>query len=170
MEDPKVAFYKNAFTNQRGSGSFPVFEGSSRYQYGSGFGDVLRGIWRVFFPTVVKGAASFLNAGSKALANNGSVGDVLKAGIKPAIGSMFKVAGREVARTNFGPEAAPPPGPIPRHPDGTDAGTIAPPPAAAASAPQSGSGRKRKGKPHKRTAGHEGRRGRKLPSLVGYNF
>ena len=167
MEDPKVAFYKNAFTNQRGSGSFPVFEGSSRYQYGSGFGDVLRGIWRVFFPTVVKGAASFLNAGSKALANNGSVGDVLKAGIKPAIGSMFKVAGREVARTNFGPEAAPPPGPIPRHPDGTDAGTLVPnkepPPTTQAGSGRKG--RKRRGVPHKRSAG-----GRKIPSLIGYNF
>ena len=167
MEDPRVEFYKKSLGGQRGGGSYPVFEGTSRYQYGAGFGDVLRGIWRVFFPTVVKGAASFLNAGSKALDKNQSVGEVLRAGIKPAIGSMFKVAGREVARTNFGPEAAPPPGPIPRHPDGTDAGTIAPtsaPPAATGTQAGSGKRRKRTATRHKRTGG------RKLPSLIGYNF
>ena len=70
MEDPRVELYKASFAQQRGGGGFPVFQGSSRYQYGSGFGDVLRGIWRVFFPTAMRGAQSMLNAGAYAVAKN----------------------------------------------------------------------------------------------------
>jgi len=88
MSDPRVQMYVKALS-QRG-GSFPVFQGSHRYQYGSGFGDVLRGIWKVFFPTVIRGASSFFNAGAGALKENKGVGDVLKAGNKPALGSMLK--------------------------------------------------------------------------------
>ena len=144
MEDPRVAFYKENL-GQRGGGAYPVFQGTARYQYGSGFGDILRGIWRVFFPIVAKGASSVLSAGADAISNNQPIGTALKASLKPAIGTMLKSAGKELVRNNFGPEAAPPPGPIPRHPDGTDAGTVVPNPPVAPPAPaQSGSGRGRK--------------------------
>ncbi len=170
MEDPRVAYYTNAL--QRGGSSYPVFRGAIRYQSGEGFGDVLRGLWRVFFPTVIRGASSFFNAGSSALKNsNGGMTDVLKAGLKPAIGSMLKSAGKEFVRTNFGPQAAPPPGPIPRHPDGTDAGTIATP--LSDGQAQAGSGKRRRHlglittKHAKKTKTSYGRT---LPPVIGYNF
>ena len=42
--DPQIEFYKTAFS-QRGNGfDFAVFNVTSRYQYGQGLGDALRGI------------------------------------------------------------------------------------------------------------------------------
>ena len=39
--DPRIEFYKAAFS-QKGNGfDVPVFRGTSRYQYGQGLGDVL---------------------------------------------------------------------------------------------------------------------------------
>ena len=51
--DPRIEFYKTAIS-QRGNGfDFPVFRGTSRYQYGQGLGDVLRDIVR-FIPRVAQ--------------------------------------------------------------------------------------------------------------------
>ena len=50
---PQIEFSKAAFS-QRGNGfDFPVFRGTSRYQYGQGLGDVLRGIVQ-FIPRVAQ--------------------------------------------------------------------------------------------------------------------
>jgi hypothetical protein len=156
-EDPRVAIYKDALLNQRGGSSYPVFRGSSRYQHGAGFGDVLRGIWRVFFPTVIRGASSFFSAGSAALKNSKGVGEVLKAGIKPALGSMLKSAGKEIVRTSFGPEAAPP--------VATQVVTQPEKPVEQSEQQQqSGSGRKRKQHGYEAETSHK----RRLPSFIGY--
>jgi len=139
--DPRVQVYMNALGQRGGGGSIPVFRGAYRYQYGQGFGDVLRGIWRSFFPVVVRGAQSFFNAGATTLKKGGTVGEVLKSGIRPALGAVVKSAGKEIARriAESPPEAAPPPGPQPRHPDERDVGTEAAP-----QQEQAGSGRRRK--------------------------
>ena len=44
--DPRIEFYKAAFFQNGNGFDFPVFKGTSRYQYGLGLGDVLRGIVR----------------------------------------------------------------------------------------------------------------------------
>ena len=58
MEPTRDAIYYNYYS-QRG-GDFQVFKGTRYVQYGSGFGDVLRGIFRHVFPVVIRGAASFI--------------------------------------------------------------------------------------------------------------
>ena len=51
--DPRIEFYKAAFS-QKGNGfDFPVFRETSMYQYGQGLGDVLRGIVR-YLPRVTQ--------------------------------------------------------------------------------------------------------------------
>ena len=44
--DFQIEFYKAACTQQVNGFDIPVFRGPSRYQYGQGLGDVLRGIVR----------------------------------------------------------------------------------------------------------------------------
>ena len=69
--DPRIEFYKAAFS-QKGNGfDFPVFRGTSRYQYGQGLGDVLRGIVRYiprvtqfFKPVAMKGIQTLFKAGA----------------------------------------------------------------------------------------------------------
>ena len=51
--DPRIEFFKAAFS-QRGNGfDIPVFKGTSRFHYGQGLGDVLRNIVR-FIPRVAQ--------------------------------------------------------------------------------------------------------------------
>ena len=51
--DTKIQFYKASFS-QKGNGfNFLVFRETSRYQYGQGLGDVLRGIVR-YIPRVTQ--------------------------------------------------------------------------------------------------------------------
>ena len=72
--DPRSEFYKAAFS-QKGNGfDFPVFRGTSRYQYGQGLRDVLRGIVRYiprvmqfFKPVAIKAIQTLLKAGSEAI-------------------------------------------------------------------------------------------------------
>ena len=52
-----VAFFNRR--QQTGSGDFPVFKGS-HVQYGSGFGDVMRGAMRYILPIAAKGIKSFI--------------------------------------------------------------------------------------------------------------
>ena len=71
---PRIEFYKAAFF-QKGNGfDFPVFKRKSRYQYGQGLGDVLRGIMRYIprvtqflKPVAIKGIQTLFNAGSEAI-------------------------------------------------------------------------------------------------------
>ena len=57
MDD--IDHYVKLLGAQRG-GEFPVFKGARYVQYGNGFGDVLRGIWRTVFPVMARGAATFM--------------------------------------------------------------------------------------------------------------
>ena len=57
MDD--IDHYVKLLSGQRG-GEFPVFRGARYVQYGNGFGDVLRGIWRTVFPVIARGAATFM--------------------------------------------------------------------------------------------------------------
>ena len=62
--DSRMNILNAAFDHQRGEGfNFQVFHGRS--QYGAGFGDVLRGIWRVFRPVAMKGAQTLLRLVAK---------------------------------------------------------------------------------------------------------
>ena len=65
--DSKVEDYKSLLLKQRGAGSIEVYRGSYRSQYGAGFGDVLRSIWRLAFPVLLRGSKTFITTGAETL-------------------------------------------------------------------------------------------------------
>lgn len=139
--DPRVSFFKAAFSQQYGAGyDFPVFQGKAqygmgfnfpvyqgRYQYGQGFGDVLRGLWRFFRPVAMRGAQTLLKAGGDALKDGATVKEVISNTLKPTIGAVLGATAEQVANrlTSEKPTAAPPPGPPSSHPEAVLVGTQA---------------------------------------------
>jgi hypothetical protein len=123
--DPRLELYKAAFGQSGRGGDIPRFYGSQRYQYGQGFGDVLRGIFRFFRPVVVKGAQTLLKAGGEALTQGTTVKQALKSSLKPALGAVLGATAEQVASKflNDKPAAAPPPGPPTDHPESVLVGT-----------------------------------------------
>ena len=82
--DPLIEFYKAAFSKRGNGFDFPVFRGTSRYQYGQGVGDVLPGIVRFiprvaqfFKPVAMKGVQTLIQAGIEAIKENATVKDVI---------------------------------------------------------------------------------------------
>ena len=61
----RVELYKNAFSGRMSGrgGYIPKFYRSHRYQNGGGFGDVMRGLVRRFWPVTKKGIAAFHRPG-----------------------------------------------------------------------------------------------------------
>ena len=102
--DPRIEFYKAAFS-QRGNGfDIPVFRGTSRYQYGQGLDNVLRGIVRFiprvaqfFKPVAMKGVQTLLKAGSEAIKEGATVKDVIKFTLKPTVGEVLGATVDQVA-------------------------------------------------------------------------
>ena len=118
--DPRIEFYKAAFS-QRGNGfDFPVFRGTSRYQYGQGLGDVLRGIERYLprvtqflKPVAIKNIQTLLKAGSEAIKEGATTKDVIKSTLKPTVGAVLgvtvdQVASKLIEMRNNQNEAPPP--------------------------------------------------------------
>ena len=95
--DPRVEMLKAAMSQHGGGMPIQVFRGATRYQYGAGVANILGSIWRFMFPVIVRGAASFIKHGGDAYLAQGNVKEALKAGIKPALGTMIKSAGDELA-------------------------------------------------------------------------
>ena len=123
--DPRVELYKSAFCQRGRGGDIPKFYGSQRYQYGSGFGDVLRGAWRFFRPVAIKGVQTLLKSGEEAMRDGVTAKQAFKLGLKPALGAVIRATADQVA-TRFledSPAAAPPPGPPTAHPEAVLVGT-----------------------------------------------
>ena len=95
--DPRIEFYKAAFSQQGRGFEIPVFKGTSRYQYGAGFGDVLRGMWRFFKPVAIKATQTLLRAGSEAIKESATVKDVIKSTVQPTVGAVLGATVDQVA-------------------------------------------------------------------------
>ena len=121
--DPRIEFYKAAFSQRGGGVDIPVFRGISRYQYGHGLGDVLRGfiqyiprIANFLKPVVMKGAQTLLKAGSEAIKEGATVKDVVNSVLKPTADAVLGATVDQVAskllelRDNH--DSAPPPNPL----------------------------------------------------------
>ena len=97
--DSKVEDYKSLLLQQRGAGSIEVYRGSYRSQYGAGFGDVLRSIWRIAFPVLLRGAKTLITTGAEALKESDATpGSVFKAVLKPTVASLVDQTGQELAK------------------------------------------------------------------------
>ena len=144
--DPRVELYKFAFNHQRGGGGdIPKFYGTHRYQYGQGFGDVLRGIWRWVRPVATKGLEALLRSGGDSMKEGSTWKQALKSSLKPTLGAVLTATADQVASNvnvqQEPPAAAPPPGPPIAHPEAVLVGTQ-----------QSGSGAMRRGRtPYKKS-------------------
>ena len=93
--DSRIEFYKALFFYKGNSFDFPVFRGTSRYQYGQVLGNVLGGIMRYIprlmqflEPVAMKGIQTLLKAGSEALKEGATVKDVIKSTFKSTIGAV----------------------------------------------------------------------------------
>ena len=89
--DPRIEYYKAAFSQQGRGFEIPVFSGTSKYQYGAWFGDVLRGMWRFFKPVAIKGAQTLLRAGSEAIKEGVTVNDVIKSTVQPTVNAVLGI-------------------------------------------------------------------------------
>ena len=122
--DPRIEFFK-AYFSQRGAGfEISVFRGTSRYQYGQGLGDVLRGkvrfiprVAQFLKPVAMKGVQTLLKAGSEAIKKGATVKDVIKSTLKPTVGAVLgatvdQVASKLIEMRNNQNDAPPPNPPI----------------------------------------------------------
>ena len=117
-----IEFYKAAFSQKGNSFYFPVFMETSRYQYGQGFGDVLRNIvqylprvTQFLKPVAIKGIQTLLKVGIEAIKEGATVKDVIKSTLKPTVGAVLgatvdQVASKLIEMRN-NPNDAPPPNP-----------------------------------------------------------
>ena len=122
--DQRIEFYKAAFSQIGKCLDFPVFKGTSRYQYGQGLGDVLRGIMRYiprvtqFFKHIaMKGIQTLLKAGSEAIKEGATVKDVITSTLKLTVGdvlgaSVDKVASKLIEMRNNQNDAPTPNPPV----------------------------------------------------------
>ena len=97
--DSKVEDNKSLLLQLRGAGSIEVYRGSYRSLYGAGFGDVLRSIWRIAFPVLLRGAKTLITTGAEALKDsNATPGSVFKALLKPTVASLVDQTGQELSK------------------------------------------------------------------------
>ena len=122
--DPRVELYKKAFSGRQsggGGGYIPKFYGSYRYQNGGGFGDVMKGLLRRFWPVSKQGFAALLRAGGESMKEGATWKEALKSSIKPTIGTVLSATADQIAEEK--PAAAPPPGPPIAHSESVLVGT-----------------------------------------------
>ena len=98
MANPDSEFYYRFYHNQRG-GDFPVFRGARYIQYGNGFGDILRNIFRSVFPVVVKGATTFLGDMVRAKEEGQDWKGAAKSAILPTAKTIFSEASQHLTKS-----------------------------------------------------------------------
>ena len=100
MDDSRANIYFDHY-NQKG-GNFPVFRGARFIQYGSGFGDILRGIFRSIIPIVSKGAVTFLGDLLQNHNQTGSWTGAAKSALAPAAKAALNQAAEEISQHGSG--------------------------------------------------------------------
>ena len=102
--DPRTEFYKAASSHRGNNFDIPVVIGTSRYHYGQGLGNVLRGIVRFiprgsqfFKPVAMNGVHTLLKAGSEAIKEGATVKDVIKSTLRTKVGAVLRATVDQVA-------------------------------------------------------------------------
>ncbi len=83
--DPEAQKLYLLYHPQAGGALFPVFRGSRQSQYGEGFGDIFKSIWKWVFPVVSNSAGTFLQEMVKSKAEGSNWKDAAKSALKPTI-------------------------------------------------------------------------------------
>ena len=132
--NPRNEFYNTAFSEWGNGLDILVFRGVSRYQYGQGVGDVLRGRLQ-FYPTVARFlkpvainiAQTLLKFGSEAIKDGVTFKDVTKSMLTSRVGTVLGATVDEVAfkliQMRDNNDAAPPPNPPIVVPESVQAGS-----------------------------------------------
>ncbi|KAF0154025.1 MAG: hypothetical protein FD188_3310 [Ignavibacteria bacterium] len=87
--------YYQVYESQRG-GEYPVYRGTRYIQYGSGFGDVLRGFFRNVLPVVARGAATFFGNMVNKRDEGSNWATAAKAAIAPTAMSVVSEAAKKI--------------------------------------------------------------------------
>ena len=101
MASDHSEYYYKFYSSQKG-GDFPVFKGARFHQYGSGFGDILRGILRFVMPVLTRGAATFLGDVVQKRDHGSTWGDAAKSAIAPTAMSVLNEAANQTAQRGNG--------------------------------------------------------------------
>ena len=131
MGEVSVEDLKAVLRGQSGGGldDIRVYMGAPRYQYGQGFGDVVRGIFRSVFPVLVRAGKTLFKSSADALKEGGDVGSSFKSALKPTLRTVLKHGGKALEKVIQEQEAPPPapPSEVPFTPeDGRNAGAVLP--------------------------------------------
>ena len=148
MSDPRVEQIKQALIGGQSGGGLHdirVYMGPCR-QYGQGFGDFIRNIFRAVTPVIMRVGKTLFRTSTESVKEGSLIGDLFKSALKPKICTAFKHGGKSLGKLiqeQEAPAAAPPVEPPLLHQDERDVDTEIPP------KPQTGSGRYKASRKHK---------------------
>lgn len=170
-ENPQVELFRSAMLRQSGGGDIQVFRGATRYQYGQGFGDVLRGIWKVIVPVAMRAGKTLFKVGAQAVKEGSTPGDALKSAIRPALRTVLKHGGRALGDAILAqPTPAPPVEPPLLHQDTSDVGAVPPLDLSKEIAAQGGLGYKGRRKRRATSKSNKSKSHKKSTRSTKYNF
>ena len=83
--DPRARALYLLYKHQYGGALYPVFRGSRQVQYGEGFGDIFKSLWKFVFPVVSSTAGTFLQEMVKRKGEGADWKESAKGAIKPSL-------------------------------------------------------------------------------------
>ena len=96
--DPEAHKLYLLYHPQGGGALFPVFRGSKQAQYGEGFGDIFKSIWKWVFPVVSSSAGTFLQEMVKSKSEGSNWKDAAKSALKPTILEGISRGAKQVSK------------------------------------------------------------------------
>ena len=96
--DPQARALYLLYKNQYGGALYPVFRGSRQVQYGEGFGDIFKSIWKWVFPVVSSGAGTFLEEMVKKKGEGVGWKEAAKMAIQPTIMEAVSRGAEQVSK------------------------------------------------------------------------
>ena len=96
--DPQAQALYLLYKNQYGGALYPVFRGGRQLQYGEGFGDIFKSIWKWVFPVVSSGAGTFLEEMVKKKGEGVGWKEAAKSAIQPTIMETISRGAEQVSK------------------------------------------------------------------------
>ena len=96
--DPQAQALYLLYKNQYGGALYPVFRGGRQLQYGEGFGDIFKSIWKWVFPVVSSGAGTFLEEMVKKKSEGLGWKEAAKSAIQPTIMESISRGAEQVSK------------------------------------------------------------------------